>query len=323
MTAELVANFIAEMGDARGLKHSTLETYRSALSTHWEEEGLSGAANPTAAPIVTRVLDGVKRVHGEEKIVQRKAGAEPVPIAEMTPGLLRTAGTTCGELSADPETQMMWAAACCFVFGLFRPNELLGSRTQPDPIHAAQITFYERSPPAADRVMPLRPWGAAPHPNPAYYVVALYTQKAVQPGQADRHEQLSRIIADRSAVQAMWRWMHTRRNGLTAQEDRLFKLPGKRGLSIRRLLDWCAQAVWAATGERMRFTGKSFRRGGASALMGAGASGPIMQEAGGWRSEAMPDRYASVQSKRERMIGAHALMGAAASYAGMESVTRT
>lgn len=321
MTAPLVGNFLGEMAQAGGLKHSTLATYRSALSTYWEEAGILGAANPTAAPIITRVLDGIKRVQGEEKIAQQKQGAQKARIVEMTPGLLQAIARSLGELSTDPEAQMHWAAATCFVFGLFRPNELLGSPAHPDPIHESQITFYVQNPPAPDRAVHLRPLGDSPYPTPTYYIVQLYQQKAVQPGQQDLHGQLARTIADRGAVQAMWQWMHTRRS-FGELEQRLFKLPGRRALSTRQLVDRCAQAVWASLGERVRFTGKSFRRGGASALMAAGASGPDMQAAGGWRSVSMPDRYASDHSKRARMIGATSLMGAAASYAGMESVTR-
>lgn len=324
MTVTQVANFLSEMARNGERKHSTLATYRSALSTFWEEAGLLGDTNPTAAPIITRIIDGVRRVQGEADIARRKAGEPPkVPIVDLTPSMLEEMAHALGAGSPDAEAQMHWAATCCFVHGMFRPSELLGSQHR-QALLFSQITFFRRGArAAADQAVSLMPSGVRPDADgwmPDYFSVTLFEQKTVQAGAAMASQPAAHPIGDRRAVWAMWQWMHTRRDAGPIQ-DALFQLPGKRPLSTRRLLEVLEVAALGAFAQRMRFTGKSFRRGGASALMAAGASVPTMQEAGRWRSHAMPDRYANTQAKRERMLEAGKLMRATP-YAGLESVVR-
>jgi hypothetical protein len=273
--------------------------------------------------VVARVLNGIKREQAEAAATAAKSGAVTVPTVELTPALLAIMGRAVGEQSSDPDAQMHWAAATCAVYGMFRPSEVLGSHISPDrALGPESIVFYRNG-----KRMDLFASGVSPLSGvqPSYFTVQLFISKTVQFRQSDPHP-----IAARAAVQAMWIWMHTRR-ALVGQlctapwDGRLFHIPHEKRLSQRRLIAVLEAAAFASTGERCRFTGKSFRRGGASALMAAGASSSDMQAAGRWRSAAMPGVYATSQSKRERMLAVSSqLMGSAAAFfAGVESVRRT
>jgi len=319
MTSERVGNFLAEMGKGTALQHSTLTTYRSALSTFWEESGLSHAKNPTTGAFITRILDGIKRERREQRSAAAKVGiaadSKP-PLVDVSPALLRELAKCLGENSPDPEAQMHWACVTCALFGMFRPSEVLGSaRHSRRRLEPEQINFWRD-----DQYIALLATGTSPHTvaTPSHYTVQLFESKCDQGGTNAPHP-----ISEPSAVLAMWVWMHTRRTLPWPQwPSALFQLPGRTALRMRELTDVLQQAVLAVKRERWRFTGKSFRRGGASALMASGASGPDMQNAGRWKSAAMPGTYASAQSKQQRMLAANRQMGASAPFAGLESIRR-
>ena len=204
----------------------------------------------------------------------------------------------------------------CATYGTLRPGELLGGKDQKALI-PSQIAFYRNG-----RIVPLLPVASGhctrEESVPECYTVQLFTAKNAQFAEIE-----PQAIAGKTAVRAMWLWMHTRRDlaiGVTGPA--LFQLPHQRPLSIRHLQDRFASAVFAQTGTRWRFTGKSFRKGGISALMQAGADAPSMRTQGRWRSDAMPLLYATEQSKRARLMANTQLMDAPGEFAGMDSIRR-
>lgn len=318
VTRTLIANFLSDCASdsAHKLKHSTLATYRSALSTWWEEANLDGD-NPAAASYVSRVLLGIQRAQSVDEVRGRAMGApQKAPIAEVTPLLLKSLAGQLGADSPDAEAQMIWAAATCATYGTLRPGELLGGLGR-DALIPEQITFHRDG-----RIIPMLSVvsGQSPRtgPVPEYFTVQLFTAKNAQFGGIE-----PQAIAGDTAVRAMWVWMHTRRAlAPRITGPALFQLPQNRPLSIRHLQDRLASAVLAQTGARWRFTGKSFRKGGVSALMQAGADAPSMRTQGRWRSDAMPALYATEQSKRARLMANTQLMDAPGTFAGMESIRR-
>ena len=303
ITAIKAGDWIAHLALGGALSGVTLRTYRSALSTAWEEAGGEGN-NPLQSPIIDRHIRGAAKLLLGRDMAARAAREitvelTPTLIAQFAPYVLE-ASSSGGTAAPGAAPEMCWAAACLGVFGLLRPNEFLYvSQAQKGVLLASAITF--RAAPNHEGVQGLLPRGSAPTAAnvPDRFEVALGATKADHFG---RNGKL--IIAARMCVEALWRWMHMRRDAGHGPHAPLFVLGDGRALASRKLLEQVG--VWYArlTGIMPKLTGKAFRRGGASAMLSSGASIPDIMAAGRWKTPAMVGVYASREAQRYRAAAA-------------------
>lgn len=284
------------------LASATIRTYRSALSTWWEEGLLDGGSqprvseqNPTTNIAVERVLTGVRNALRPAELAAR--ASRPATIA-MTPALLRELESHAR--GSDPQSIMRWAAANTATYGLLRPSEFLGSPQHRDrALQARQITFFARA--GSELPRALCPMHASKETIeaalPDRFTIALGVTKADQQA---RNAPLA--IAAQPAIRALWRWMHIRRDLCPGAETELFRVPRSPPLSCKELTAHLENWIEAAGHDRPKITGKAFRRGGASGLMASGAARADIAAAGRWRSVAMVETYSNRQSKAARAL---------------------
>ena len=294
ITTHRALEWLAAVAAERGLMHSSFRSYRSALSTAWANAGGTGP-NPLQDPLVSRLLKGYRNQRRPDDSAVREKRKETISLtvellADLTPHAAGARGGT-------PDDIMVWAAACMLTFGLNRAGEIFRcTRTGRKAITVEAITFFAHAQSAVSR--PLCPegvWQTAAVPD--HYSVALGITKADQEGiNPDQR------IAAVPAVQALWRWMHIRRDLGGGVSGPLFIVPGSPPLTRERL--YAAIAKWhsCATGETAKVTGKAFRRGGNQSLLAAGAPVPELQHAGRWRGSGMPAVYSSAAANSSRAL---------------------
>jgi len=217
------------------LSSGTLKSYRSALSTAWEESGAQGP-NPLQSALIERHIRGASRILLMRDV--RIRDGRP-PTLELTPRILAQilpfveTAIRAAKGTHDPLPLLCWAAACFGVYGLLRPGEFLGSGYErySSRLIGASITFYVY--PELDVVMQMLPQGFDPldYPMPDRFDFALGPTKADQMG---RNEKV--IIAAPMCVQAVWRWMHMRRARGHGPEQPLFVRPDNMALSRAQLI---------------------------------------------------------------------------------------
>lgn len=284
-TTDVAAEWLASVAQSGKHSAATIRTYRSAISTMHAESEWGGTPNPVASEVIERLMRGIARAKAESDAAARAARPRTI---ELTPALmLRLEPVARGD---SPEEIMKWAAACTAVFALLRPSELLGSPQHRDrALRPAQITFFAR--PGEERTV--EPSGGAPA-VPDRFEIALGATKTSQLGGGP-----ARIVAARPAVQALWRWMCLR-EAIGADGPELFRAPKQRALATTELLAFLCEWLRATGHGAVHLTGKAFRRGGASGLIAGGVPRADAAAAGGWKSLAMLDTYASAQAKKER-----------------------
>jgi hypothetical protein len=292
MTTEAAANFLASLAHQNIISSNSIRVYRSALSTYFMQGtlGMQGP-NPVDTPAIGMLIRGVKRVKQPEEAVK----AQPPPYALTTAALASIRSIFLRP--DDPQSVMMWAAANLAVYALLRPNEFLGSATYRDrALKPKQITFllYPRQIIRAQ----LLPAGSdtSEYELPDRLELQLGVTKTHQDGEKEPIP-----VAGAQAVEAVWRWVHLRRDlQPKAHESQLFRVPGSPALSCEALTSALTRAVEQATGERPRLIGKSFRRGGASTLLAAGTDRKSIEKAGRWTNGRMIEVYADNNAKRQR-----------------------
>lgn len=300
-TPEAAGDWLAELALGGRISAATLRTYRSALSTAWEEAGGRGS-NPLQDPFVERLVRGASKLLLTRDLAARAARQitlelTPSVIAQFLPFVLEAssvAATTEG--SASPSlvpAACSWAATCLGVFGLLRPNEFLWvGQGQSAALTASAITF--RVSPRHEAEQGLLPRGVAVTAEsiPDRFEVALGATKA---DPLARNGRL--VIAARLAVEALWRWMHARRDAGHTPHAPLFVLANGHALASRVLLNQVGAWYTRLTGATAKLTGRAFRRGGASAMLSSGASIPDIMAAGRWKTPAMVGVYSSREAK--------------------------
>ena len=300
------------MGELMTACHGTisaaiLRTYRSALSTAWEEAGGRGS-NPLQDPFVERIVRGATKLLLTRDLAARAARTTtieltPSVIQQFLPFVLEVANGAGGGGSATPiaaHPLCSWAATCLGVFGLLRPNEFLYvGQARSGVLAASAITF--RASPLHEAEQGLLPWGIpiTDASVPDRLEVALGLTKADHFGRNGRL-----LIAARLAVEALWRWMHVRRDAGHGPHAPLFVLGNGHALASRVLLIQVGAWYARLTGTTPKITGKAFRRGGASAMLHGGASIPEIMDAGRWKTPAMVGVYASKEAQRARAAAA-------------------
>jgi hypothetical protein len=292
-------DWLAHVALSGRVSGNTVRTYRSALSTAWEEAGVQGD-NPLRSALVDRITLGASKLLKDRDMAARAAREvtvelTPTLLAQFHPYVVEASGQAgAREPLAATGLAMVWAAACLGVFGLLRPNEFLyvGQKASK-ALLADAITF--RAAPNHEAQQGLLPRGSVVTAAsvPDRFEVALGATKADALGRNGRL-----IIAARMAVEALWRWMHVRRDAGHAPHAPLFVQENGMALASRKLLVQIATWYARLTGVEPKITGRAFRRGGASDMLRAGASIPDIMAAGRWRSPAMVGVYANAEARR-------------------------
>lgn len=300
------------MGQGR-LHSGTIRTYRSALSTAFEE-ALGTGTNPLDDPAIGRIIAGIKRAKLPSELAQRRDAPRKLELtAELLAELAPHAGT-----DGSPQDVMRWAAACVGSYGMLRPNEFLGvAKKRSNAVRVSEVAFFAQA--GSAKRVGLCPPGAAleDYDVPDRFSLDLGATKADQFAQNP-----PLVIAAAPAVQAMWRWMHLRRD-LGGCPGPVFAVPfGSGSLSCKELCEHLREWATVATGEPApKVVGRTFRRGGTSSMVAGGASRDDIRRAGRWKSDGMVDTYSSAASKQARAILDSRALGAAAAVSSHEGAT--
>lgn len=294
ITIERAEAWLEHLAVGGTITANTIRYHRSAISTLHAESAFRADPNPLDSPAITRMMKAVKAHLRTRDAAAKKA--RPLTIS-ITPALLV-------ELEAigrggTPADAMMWAAACVGTCALLRPSELLGSPQNRDRhIRAVQITFFVAadSSVVAGWLPDAREATIAHFALPDRFAIALEATKADPDA---RNEPI--VVATRIAVAALWRWMNIRR-GLGAVGPKLFCVPLSPPLVLKRLIARMQDLLESIGRGRPHITGRAFRRGGASGLVGDGVSRADAAAAGRWKAESMLDVYADAESKARRAI---------------------
>jgi len=297
ITAASAACWLADLGAADELSSRTLHVYCSSLSTWFIESTLTDQPNPLKSIAVQRVLKGIDRHHQAAEI---KARAERPTTIELTPALLRSLEGVARPVGCGPDDFMRWAAALTGTYGFLRPSELLGSHQHRSrSLRVDQVRFFATaSSPLPCSLLP-RGTSADSRPFPDHFVLALEITKADQKAVNEPVP-----IAAAPAVRALWRWLHMRRDACGMDESKpvFCSAPTHAPLSTASLLQsirsWLTQLGVADPVVK----GRTFRRGGASALMASGAVRSDVAAAGRWSTDGMLEVYANRASKRARRL---------------------
>ena len=287
--------WLADLGAAGELSSATLHVYCSSLSTWFLEATLSDAPNPLMSTAVQRVLKGIDRHH---RAAEMQARADKPTTIELTPSLLRRLEDVARPDGCGPDDFMRWAAALTGTYGFLRPSEFLGSHQHRSrALRVDQVRFFA----TATSPLPcsLLPPGASvdSYAFPDHFTLALEVTKADQKA---TNEPVP--VAAAPAVRALWRWMHMRRDLGLADSSPVFCLPSGAPLACtaltRSVTSWLTQLGVVAPVVK----GRTFRRGGASALMASGAAQSDVAAAGRWRTQRMAEVYSNDASKRARRL---------------------
>jgi hypothetical protein len=322
VTPAMAANFLASFLEPRSKLHlsaASVANYKSGVRHWWlEEMGWPDPAtrpNPFESAVSRAVLLGVRR---EKFEADRSAKVSRAVTESVGPALLEKilphlipAGSLANvpTATASDDQLMIWAAANIAAAGLLRPNEFLGSlQHKGRALMLSQLQFYVIDC-RADMDTLIRTSVEKPVRSlfrPRKVVLTLGSTKADQFGDNAPLE-----IVEPQAVWALWLWC--RRRGEAGypvkyvHEQPLFQVYGEEPLSIRRLCDSIADAIWktrSRQGRRPHITGRCFRRGGASELVRQGRTLAYIQAIGRWKSAAMPIRYADPSSLAARASAA-------------------
>jgi len=192
---------------------------------------------------------------------------------------------------------------------MLRPCEFLGVRKdRSQALRISDVTFFARA--GSQEKVDLCPPGelAEQHDEPDRFSLWLGATKADQLA-----ENPPTVIAAAPAVQALWRWMHLRRD-LGGEDGPVFAVPGGSGqLSQAELCRYLGEWIAVATdGTVPKVTGRTFRRGGTSSMLASGAARADIQKQGRWKTASMVDVYSSAAAKQARAIIDNRAKGAAA-----------
>jgi integrase len=314
ITSALAGRWFAHLGRCADLMPDTLSAYRSALSYQYvldcmatgEKERAQGP-NPMHSAELTKVIDGVKR-SWRDRVVELRA-ARPASTA-LTPALLADIRPHLPD--AEPRATCSWAAATLGVYAMLRPSEMLGSANLRDrALEAAQITFYER--PGSDQTLALLDRGADldDYNLPDRYTIALRVTKTDQFARKG-----GKVVAGATAVEALWRWCHLRRD-LGCESELLFDCSGLGPLSMASLVRAITTGIQKLRGGNPKVTPKCFRRGGASGLVAQGLSNEDVASVSGWRTPAMVSVYAAAHAQEARRVVVSRRMDPAAAAAAL------
>lgn len=304
-----VAEWLAHLASTTALTSRTIGVYGSAVSSWCRRGTLSNAPAVGASTAVTLALRGIANTRRPAENAQRALDREAQ--APLTPELLEQIVLATPDVS--PLDIVTLTAAAVGVYGLLRPVELLGSHQHRSrALQLEAVTFFWDE--AETRVAVLaRSLDKAIAQTPHHFVLRLGATKADPLG-----ANAPLPIAAQPAVQALWRWIHLRREFRPPGVNRfIFIDPHSYScLSTAAMMAHLRELGRLAGVRNFAFTGRSLRRGGAASLMRRGAAIPDIQAAGRWSSAAMPALYAGADAVRRRQLAISKAMAPAPPGAG-------
>ena len=286
ITARRLGDWLAALADGGQQCVATLRVYRSAMRDCFlhETEPEHTGPNPAESEYVTMILAGIARDKAEleQKKRMEKKKSDPVT-ADL---LIKLESRHSGQ---GHDRIMLFAAMCLGTFALLRPNELLGAPNHKErAVQRSQISFRDSN--ALEC-----PPGQVPHH-------VLFTLPVAKTDQFRRGQ--FRPIGAEVAVRAIHKWCLIR-DSHPIESGQLFRFPSGKLLTTQTLLSHLRTEVAAIGITNVIFTGKCFRRGGASAMAASGLSAESIRRAGGWSiSSRVWERYVDQESAQRRAIGA-------------------
>lgn len=299
ITAHRLSEWLAALADGGQQSSGTLNVYRAALRRQFTLE--MGPANTTPNPAdsdyLRMVIQGITKDKAEHEQAKR---AQAVKCDPATPEIiLQLASRHAVRRAGDnPRLVMLYAAMCLGTCALLRPNELLGAPKNEDrAIRREQITFKNA------QGLPCSPVCQTAEDAPDTFILTLPVSKTDQ-----QRRGKARTVAAAFAVRAVALWCahwDQRPEAQRTADARLFQIDG-RGLRTQQLLAHLTAECSAVGMTNFKFTGKCFRRGGASAMAAAGEQPATIKMAGGWKgssylkylSAEAAERHATAASRR-------------------------
>lgn len=299
ITSEELCLWLAHAADKGGLKAATLSSYLTAMRYHCmcEQHPDSQERNPTGSQQVQGVLRGIEQAQNARRLASsaaEKANSPPLLYSTLMKYTFNP---------EIPRDHMIFAAAALGVAGALRPSEFL-SVLPGRQLLTNQLAFYAE---AAARTRMLPHEAHATHP-----VICVLTLRVTKTTQT---KDTVKVISVPQAVGALWRWCaYTRRKG---DAPVFMCLITQRALTVSALTGDLNRRHTAAGLGHINYTGKSFRRGGASSLALRGLNDEDIAAIGWAPGSTMWRLYADDPAVQlARAIDTNQQMDAAAAAAG-------
>lgn len=299
ITAYRLGEWLAALADGGQQSSGTLQVYRAALRRQYTLEAGPGcgAANPADSEYLRMIVQGIVKDKAEHEQAKRASAVKSDP---ATPDIIMNLASrhAVRQTASNPKLVMLYAALCLGTCALLRPNELLGAPKNEDrAIKRDQITFKDAE------GLPCSPGCQTGQSAPDTFILTLPVSKT---DQARRGK--TRTVAAAFAVRAVAQWCaHWDEQPAEekARDARLFRV-GDKGLRTQQLLAHLTAQCVAVGMTNFKFTGKCFRRGGASAMAAAGEQPADIKKAGGWKGSSYlkyltaeaAERHATAASRR-------------------------
>ncbi len=293
ITEGRVADWIVSLADGGQHAGSTITAYLSAISTEWVNRTageVNRGPNPTSAEWVRRVLQGIQnelaaidQKHRQERYVE--------PLLMATLKRIRNQFTVEGKF-VDKLELSIFAAATLGVAALLRPNALCGSQHYKERgVKAEHIRFF-----TAGR----SPMSRTSTETPDHFTLFVPIDKTDQGRKGNE-----RTISAPTAVEPMWLlWCQSEPEGT------LFMNKKGKPMRCETITSRIKVALRIAGYAHVdSFSGRSFRRGGASSLAEAGVHGDPLARAGAWAANShVPQRYIGAEQHRQQRLDTSRLM---------------
>lgn len=251
ISSETICLWMAHVADK--LTYSTIRVYLHGIATTHVE---LGHESPVAAPLVWRMYRAIKRLQGHS------AARERLPITlEVLRKLERW--QDCDSRAGLCIRAAMWAGTC----GLMRSGEFAVRNRHSNVLRRSDLTFVDDNGVETTR----------PRAHVAYMRLHI-AQSKTDPFREGTHI----VIANRTAIDAMLAYVDATHH---RSSDLPLFMVGGRALDVSTLVQRTQNMLQlAGIANADKYTGHSFRRGGATSLHVAGVSDSLIKVMGRWKS---------------------------------------
>ena len=255
---DTLCRYVAHLA-GEGLKHRTIKAYLSAIRCLQIQNEMGNPFISGSMPRLEYVLGGIKRV-------EASSGRQTRTRLPITPDILMKLRDIWLAPPVQPDTLMLWAAACIGFFGFLRAGE-----------------FTVPSPEAYDPEVHLNLGDLAldSHTHPTLVRLKI-KQSKTDPFRQGVDVFLGRTDTPLCPVEALIQYLGVR----SPTPGPLFVLSTGSPLSRSHLVANLHTALRQAGLDESRYNGHSFRIGAATTAAQQGLEDSLIQTLGRWRSEA-------------------------------------